>query len=67
MFEKNVGQADRIARAVAGVLALAAFFMGLVAAPWSYLLLLVAIIMLATAALGTCGLYSLLGINTAKK
>jgi len=67
MFEKNVGQADKIVRIVVGVLALAGFFLNWLAAPLSYLLVLIAIIMFATAALGTCGLYSLLGINTNKK
>ena len=67
MFEKNVGQADKIVRVVVGVLALAGFFLNWLAAPLNYVLVLMAIIMFATAALGTCGLYSLLGISTAKK
>lgn len=67
MFEKNVGQTDKMARVVVGVLALAGFFLNWLAAPLGYLLVLIALVMFATAALGTCGLYSLLGISTAKK
>lgn len=64
MFSKNVGQSDRLIRAIVGVVAIIAFFM--VSGGWSWLLLVVGIVMLATAALGTCPPYALLGINTCK-
>lgn len=64
MFVKNVGQSDRIIRAIIGIVAIIAFFT--VSGSWSWLLLVVGIVMLATAALGTCPPYALLGINTCK-
>ncbi|SNR97794.1 YgaP family membrane protein [Antarctobacter heliothermus] len=64
MFAKNVGQSDRIIRAIVGIVAIIAFFM--ISGGWSWLLLVVGIVMLATAALGTCPPYALLGINTCK-
>lgn len=64
MFAKNVGQSDRIIRAIIGIVAIIAFFTA--SGGWSWLLLVVGIVMLATAALGTCPPYALLGINTCK-
>lgn len=68
-MEKNVGSTDRSVRtligAVAGLLSLAilanAVSLPEVASP---VLGVVAIIMLGTAATGTCGLYSVLGVDT---
>ncbi len=60
-MKQNVGTADRVIRAVAGVVfAIAAvifkcWFCGVVA-----------LILLFTAALGWCGLYKIFGINTCK-
>lgn len=64
MLAKNMGQTDRIIRAIIGVVALIAFFM--VSGGWAWLLLVVAGVMLATAALGSCPPYGLFGINTCK-
>jgi hypothetical protein len=68
-MDKNVGSVDRKARtlvgAVAGLLSLAilaeAVSLPEIASP---VLGVVAIMMLGTAATGTCGLYSLLGVDT---
>ena len=65
--EKNVGMPDRIIRIVIGIILLAAFALKMVAAPWSYLVALIGIIALVTGAVGTCALYSILGMNTAEK
>ena len=62
--EKNVGDADKAVRAVVAIALIAAVAGGYVGVPLSYLAIALALIMAATAALGTCGLYSLLGINT---
>ncbi|MCB1334552.1 MAG: DUF2892 domain-containing protein [Roseivivax sp.] len=64
MFKNNVGTTDRTIRGIIGVIAIIAYFM--VSGGWSWVLLVVGIVMLATAALGTCPPYSLLGINTCK-
>jgi uncharacterized membrane protein HdeD (DUF308 family) len=63
--EKNVGTADRGVRVIAGVILLAVFVLNMVAAPLSYLVALVGLILLVTGALATCPLYSLIGMNTA--
>ncbi len=67
LFEKNVGWADKAIRIVAGIALVAAILAGYVTAPLSYLAGLVGLALLATGLMGTCALYSLLGINTAKK
>ncbi len=62
MFARNVGPLDRSLRVVLGVALLACWFIFPEAgARWAFL---IGIVPLATGALGTCGLYSLLGINT---
>ena len=66
LFEKNVGQVDRIVRLVAGVVLAVAGYAYL-SAPLNYVAYLLAVIMLFTGAMGTCTLYSLLGINTGGK
>ena len=65
MFAKNVGQTDRIIRAIVGVVLLIVFF-SMAAGVLKWLALIVGIVMLATAVLGTCPPYNLLGINTCK-
>jgi hypothetical protein len=65
--EKNVGTIDRVVRIVVGIALLAVFALNMVAAPWSYLVALIGIIALVTGAVGTCALYSLIGVNTAGK
>jgi hypothetical protein len=62
MFKNNVGMIDRVIRAIIGVAALAAFFL-LPDASWRWWLL-IGIVPLATAALGTCPLYTILGLST---
>ncbi len=61
MFAKNVGGVDRGIRVVLGVAALAYFAVGTGPMHW---LGLIGIVPLATAAMGSCPLYSLLGMST---
>ena len=65
--EKNVGTIDRLVRIILGIVLLAVFALNLVASPWSYLVAIVGLVVLVTGALGTCGLYSILGFNTMDK
>jgi hypothetical protein len=65
--EKNVGMIDRVVRIIIGIALLAIFALNMVAAPWSYLVALVGLIILVTGAVGTCGLYSILRMNTLGK
>lgn len=62
MFKTNVGGIDKILRIVVGLALLAGFFLNADAAyRWAYL---IGIVPLATGLLGTCPLYSILGMNT---
>lgn len=62
MFKKNEGNIDRILRVVVGLVLLGAFFM-LPEAGYR-MWLLIGIIPLATGLLGSCPLYSILGVST---
>jgi hypothetical protein len=65
--EMNVGMIDRVIRLVAGIVLIGAFALNMIAAPWSYLAILLGVIALVTGVVGTCPLYSILGINTLGK
>ncbi len=60
-MKKNVGSIDRVVRIVLGLALLSLTV--ILSAPWAYLGL-IGLVPLVTAALGTCPLYSLLGIDT---
>lgn len=60
-MKQNVGSADRAIRIILGLALLAFYFLGEGSMRW---IGLIGIIPLATAALGTCPLYSILGIST---
>ncbi|NTV23190.1 MAG: DUF2892 domain-containing protein [Nanoarchaeota archaeon] len=60
-MKRNVGKFDRMIRVIVSVvLALAGYFTGL------WFLYVFAAILMATAVMRFCGLYTLLGINTCK-
>lgn len=63
MFAKNVGTTDRTIRAIVGVIALILAFTTL-GGVWTWVAGIVGVVMLGTAALGTCPPYAILGINT---
>ena len=65
--EKNVGMIDRVIRIILGIILLYLFAVKMVAAPWSYLVVLIGLILLITGIIGTCALYSLIGMNTLGK
>lgn len=64
MLSKNMGQTDRLIRAVVGVIAVLLFFM--LSGGWAWLALIVGVVLLGTAAMGHCPPYTLLGIDTRK-
>jgi hypothetical protein len=62
MFRKNEGTLDRALRIVVGLALLAAFFaMPEASYRWAFL---IGIVPLATGLIGSCPLYSILGIST---
>lgn len=65
MFSRNVGKMDRGARFILGLALIAGYFAAPEAAhKWLYLV--GGGIGLLTAAMGSCGIYSLLGLSTCK-
>lgn len=64
---RNVGSTDRAVRAVIGIVALlGAFVLGWFSGWMVWAAAIVGVIMLVTAAVGTCPLYRLIGVNTCK-
>jgi hypothetical protein len=63
-LQKNSGNADRLIRLVIAAVLGTVALTGLVAAPWSYLALGLAAIMLATALTGFCPIYAIFGVST---
>lgn len=61
MLERNLGTADRLIRLAIGVALLIFFFVGDGTSRW---LGLIGLVPLLTSAVGSCPLYSLLGIST---
>lgn len=59
MFKNNVGGADKIIRIIAGLVLLSLVFIG-PQTPWG----LIGLVPLITGLMGTCPLYSILGMNT---
>ena len=58
-LRRNEGNADRVARVVLGIALIALVFVG-PQTPWGWL----GLIPLATGLMGTCPIYSVLGIDT---
>jgi heme/copper-type cytochrome/quinol oxidase subunit 4 len=61
---KNIGQTDKIIRIVLAIVLASLDFFEVVTGPFSWVLSLIAIILLATALLNFCPLYKILGKNT---
>ena len=66
MFAKNMGKTDRTIRTVVGIVLLILAFAALGGA-LKWIALIVGVVMLATAAMGSCPPYAILGINTCSK
>lgn len=63
MLAKNMGQTDRLIRAIVGAVLLILAFATL-SGGWAWVAGIVGVVLLATAAMGHCPPYALLGINT---
>jgi hypothetical protein len=64
IMKRNVGTVDRMARAVLGVAALVWAFVTGVGSGLGLVLLVLAVLLIGTAAVGFCPLYRLLGLST---
>jgi hypothetical protein len=65
--EKNIGTLDRIVRIVLALILFAAYGMGYVRGILGYIVLIIGLILILTGVFGSCLIYSLLGMSTAKK
>ena len=65
-MEINLGVVDRIVRIAVALVLSALYFTGTVEGLWGVVLLSAGGVLLLTAALGRCGLYSIFGVNTCK-
>ncbi len=65
MLKKNVGTTDRTIRAIVGV-ALLVLALTSLAGVWMWVAGIIGVVLLGTAALGTCPPYAMLGISTCK-
>lgn len=63
-MKTNVGKFDQTIRYVAAIILV--IIAVIIEASWSWFLLIPAVILALTAAIGWCGLYKLFGINTCK-
>ena len=59
MFKTNVGGIDRVLRIVAGLVLIGLTLMGTIG-PWGW----IGVVLLATGLIGSCLLYSIIGLNT---
>ncbi len=62
MFKANEGTIDRALRVIVGLVLVSMVFIGL-QTPWGW----IGLVPLITGIVGTCPLYSILGLNTLKK
>ncbi|RUA07060.1 MAG: DUF2892 domain-containing protein [Flavobacteriia bacterium] len=65
-MKKNVGSLDKIIRIIIALVAFYFAYDGQVESPWNWVLYAVGTIMLLTALLGTCPIFSILGMSTCK-
>jgi len=61
---KNIGQTDKIIRIVLAIVLAGLDFFEVVGGAFSWILSLIAIVLLVTALMGHCPLYKILGKNT---
>jgi len=64
---RNIGTPDRIIRIVIAVIFTILYATEILSGQWGIAILVIAVVMLLTAGVGFCPLYSLFGVNTCKK
>ena len=63
-MKKNIGATDKLIRTVLGIIGIYIFFNNEMSGGLAYTALIIGVILLATSFLGTCPIYSLLGVST---
>jgi len=66
-MKKNMGLADRAIRILIAVAIAGLYFSKIISGTMGIVLLIVAVVFLLTSIIGSCPLYSVLGIRTCKK
>lgn len=66
-MKKNMGNTDKIIRATVGIIFAALFFANVISGVVGIVLLIIAVILVATSVFSFCPLYAALGISTAPK
>lgn len=65
-MKKNMGTTDRIVRTILAIVMAALYFTGTVSGTLGVVMLILAIVFIATSIMGFCPLYLPLGLNTCK-
>jgi len=65
-MKQNMGMADRIVRTMIAAVMVVLYYQDIIGGVWGILLLVFGVIFLATALIGFCPLYVLIGINSCK-
>jgi hypothetical protein len=65
-MKKNVGSIDKFVRIIIAIVAFWAAYTGKVESPVSYILYALGAIMILTTVMGSCPIYSVIGVNTCK-
>ena len=63
-ISRNESTADRVVRLAVAVAVFAVALTGVVAAPWTYVLGAIAVVLAFTAITGFCAIYALFGLST---
>lgn len=63
-MKKNVGKADKVIRIILAVVLGVLYFNGTITGTWGIVALVVGVIMLVTAFMGSCPLYSVFGFSS---
>ncbi|NQW14584.1 MAG: DUF2892 domain-containing protein [Rhodobacter sp.] len=66
MFAKNFGSVDRILRIVLGIVLIDLFFMYPALGVWKWAAMVIGVVMLFTAFMSSCLIYTILGMRTNK-
>ncbi len=66
-MKANMGSTDKIIRIILALVFIVLFYMNVVTAPMSYILLALSAVFVLTSLVSFCPMYPLFGINTCKK
>lgn len=66
-MKKNMGLVDKVVRILAAIAIIALYYAGMLSGLVATILLIVAVVFIATSFIGTCPLYLPFGLSTRKK